>query len=427
MVPSQHPSLRATVALLAAAIAACGVTPSPLPASSRPAATPTGATQGSPIAALPGESSAPPSTGPLQLSGLEIGLERVAGGFDSPLLATNAGDGSGRLFVVEQGGVIRIVRDGEVEPQPFLDISDRISTGGERGLLGLAFPPGFGSAGGGHDAFYLDYTDEAGDTAIADVRLDPTNPDRAAVATLRVLLHIAQPYPNHKGGALVFQSDGTLLVGMGDGGSGGDPEGRGQDLAERLGKVLRIGVPGGASEPYTVPGDNPFVGRPGAAAEILHYGLRNPWRMSLDRATGDLWIGDVGQNAWEEVDVARAGQLGINFGWNVLEGNHCFGSRDCDRAGLTAPVAEYGHEQGCAVIGGSVYRGAAFPALRGAYVFGDYCSGRIFAIDAAGGSQQPVLVLDSGHTISSFGEDEAGELYMTDLAAGEVFRIVPPA
>ena len=356
-----------------------------------------------------------------------IALRTVAGGFDQPVFATNAGDGSGRLFVVEQPGTIRIVRDGDVLPTPFLDIGSLVSCCGERGLLGLAFAPGFGRT---TEAFFIDYTDANGDTVIARVEVDPAAPDRAQPGSLTPLLHIAQPFPNHNGGMLAFGPDGDLYVGLGDGGSEGDPQGNGQRLDTLLGKILRVDVTADpTADRVVIPTSNPFVGVAGAKGEIWAYGMRNPWRFSFDRTTGDLWIGDVGQDRYEEVDVARAtegGGRGLDFGWNRMEAGHCFNALlTCDQAGLTLPVAEYDHGSGdCAVIGGYVYRGTAVPGLVGTYLFGDECSGRIRSLPAAepGGTAVRV-VLATGRTISSFGEDEAGEMYLTDLASGDLLQV----
>jgi glucose/arabinose dehydrogenase len=355
--------------------------------------------------------------------GLRLALEPVANGFDHPLAAVNAGDGSGRLFVVEQGGTIRVVRDGSVAGDPFLDVSDRISAGGERGLLGLAFHPRFPD-----DPRLFVYYTAAGDGAntIASFRVDAADPDRADRDSEQVLVAIEDPFGNHNGGSIAFGPDGHLYAATGDGGSGGDPQDNGQRTDTLLGKILRIDIDGQAGDrPYGIPADNPFAAG-GGMPEIWLYGFRNPWRTSFDRATGDLWIGDVGQNAWEEVDVHRAGRPGgANFGWARMEGFHCFRDDSCDAATFTPPVAEYGHDAGCTIIGGYVYRGAAQPALAGAYVFADYCSGLVWVLDASSGErQEPQQVAETGHTFSSFGEDEAGELYATDLEAGELLRVV---
>jgi glucose/arabinose dehydrogenase len=349
-----------------------------------------------------------------------VRLRTVAGGFSAPLAVTHAGDGSGRLFIVEQGGRIRVLRDGRVQGEPFLDIASLVTAGGEQGLLGLAFHPEFESNG----RFFVNYTDRSGDTVVAEYRA-PGGSGRAEPVSARVLLRIDQPFPNHNGGALAFGPDGFLYIATGDGGSGGDPFGNGQRLDTLLGKLLRIDVDGG--RPYGIPEDNPFVSRSGARPEIWAYGLRNPWRLSFDRGTGDLWIGDVGQGALEEIDRARAGRRGgDNYGWNEMEGTECFSPPDgCDRRGLVRPVAVYPTRLGCAVIGGHVYRGSRFPALLGGYFFADFCAGLVFALDPTGSAQrEPVIVLRSDHAISSFGEDEEGELYVTDLSGGEVLQVV---
>ncbi len=349
-------------------------------------------------------------------------LEPVVAGLQRPLWVGGAGDGSGRLFAVEQAGTIRVIRDGRLESRPYLDLRDRVASGGERGLLGLAFATTFALDG----RFFVDATDPDGNTFVAELRAPDPAADVADPATARVILRIAQPFPNHNGGGIIARPDGTLWIGSGDGGSEGDPLGNGQRLTTLLGKLLRIDPTAAGSAPYTVPSDNPFAGRPDARGEIWAYGLRNPWRFSFDRATGDLWIGDVGQDRWEEVDRVRAGDPGgRNFGWNVMEGRHCFSPAvGCATAGLTLPVAEYDHGQGCAITGGFVYRGSAIPGLAGTYLYSDSCSGRIWGLDAAADAPQPRLLASSGASIVSFGEDDAGELYVADIAGGTISRIV---
>jgi len=350
--------------------------------------------------------------------GVRLGLEPFAQGFASPLLVTNAGDGTGRLFVVEQGGRIRILRRGRVLDPPFLDVSSLVIAGGEQGLLGLAFHPESEANG----RFFVDYTDVDGDTVVAEYHVS-SDPDRADPDSARVLLRVDQPFSNHNGGNIVFGPDGYMYIGMGDGGSAADPFGNGQRLDTLLGKLLRIDVDG--ERPYGIPPDNPFRGREGARPEIWATGLRNPWRFSFDSQGGALWIGDVGQNALEEVDRARADRGGLNYGWNVMEGDRCFQPpTDCDRGGLVQPVAVYPTNTGCAVIGGHVYRGTEFPALQGGYLYADICNGLIWGLDAAGRSpQEPARLLDTDHAISSFGQDEDGELYVTDLVSGEVLQV----
>jgi glucose/arabinose dehydrogenase len=338
------------------------------------------------------------------------------------LAIAHATDGSGWLYVAGQDGRVWLIRDGQRATQPVLDIANRITTGGERGLLGLALHPRFPA----EPRLLVNYTDRNGDTVIAAYPVSLTDPVRADAGSEQVILRVNQPYANHNGGGLAFGADGFLYIALGDGGSGGDPQDNGQRLDTHLGKILRIDIDGReGSQAYRVPADNPFVGRSGARPEIWHYGLRNPFRFSFDRATGDLWIGDVGQNAREEVDVARAGASGLNFGWARTEGAACFpaGSR-CSTEGLTLPVTDYDHDQGCTVVGGYVYRGRAMPALAGWYTFADYCSGRLFLIAAPGDERrEPIEVGTTESGIASFGEDEAGDLYAANVAEGTVSRV----
>lgn len=347
-------------------------------------------------------------------------------GLVAPLDVTNAGDGSGRLFIAEQAGRIRVVKGETLVERPFLDITGRIASGGERGLLGLAFHPDYPA----DPRFFVDYTDRAGNTVIAQFRVSASDPDVADPDSETILLHIDQPFANHNGGAVEFGPDGMLYIGMGDGGSGGDPQGNGQRLDTLLAKILRIDVDGGGSDaPYAVPPDNPFVGVAGARPEIWLTGLRNPWRIRLDRATGDLWIGDVGQSRWEEIDVARAGVKGLNYGWNRMEGSHCFTSFEgCDQAGLTLPIAEYGHGDGsCAVIGGVVVRDPRQGRLDGSYLFSDSCSSNLWLMDPRGDERkEAVIVAKPGGSVSSFGEGEDRSVYATALSSGQLLRITSP-
>lgn len=354
---------------------------------------------------------------------VRLDFQQVAGGLSQPLLVTHAGDN--RLFIVEKIGRIRIVKDGALLPTPFLNLIAAVSTGGEQGLLGLAFHPNYATNG----KFYVSYTNLAGTSVVAEYNRSPANPDRAE-GPGRIVLWVGQPYPNHNGGHIAFGPDGYLYVGLGDGGNAGDPENRAQDLYSLHGKMLRIDVNG--TEPgrnHRIPPDNPFVGRPGLVA-IWSLGLRNPWRWSFDRLTGDLWIGDVGQNNLEEINRSvRGAQLagrGVNYGWSTMEGRSCYKpSSGCNRAGLEPPINQYSHEYGCSVTGGYVYRGAAYPVLYGGYLFGDFCSGRIWTIDAAAPSPAPRVALrQTNFMISSFGEDAAGELYLTDYRSGSVHRLV---
>jgi glucose/arabinose dehydrogenase len=347
-----------------------------------------------------------------------ITLTRVAGGFVRPVTITHAGDGSGRLFVVEQGGTIKVLRNGLVSPNPFLNITSQVTpTGGEQGLLGLAFPPGFAL----RNSFYINYTNRTGigNTVVARFGLT-SDPDRADPASRAELLTISQPFANHNGGQLAFGPDGLLYIGSGDGGSGGDPFGNGQSRTALLGKILRLDVLAGAN-PYTIPAGNPF------GNEIWALGLRNPWRFSFDRLTGDLYLADVGQDLVEEIDFQPAGSgAGANYGWNVMEGSRCFAAPACSSVGLTLPVAEYLHGSGdCSVTGGYVYRGS-IAALRGIYFYGDFCSGRIWGLRRNGADWENRLLSDTALSISTFGEDEAGELYLADYLSGDIYRIGAP-
>ena len=354
-------------------------------------------------------------------------LRRVADGFDSPIGVTGAGEGTRTLYVVEQGGRIRVLRNGSVRDAAFLDIDDRTEGGGEQGLLGLAFHPRYEK----NRRFFVNYTDLNGDTVIAQYRRSRRDPGRALRGSERVILRVDQPFANHNGGGLAFGPDGMLYIALGDGGSAGDPQNNGQRKDTLLGKILRIDV-SSRSTPYEIPPDNPFVGQPATRGEIWDYGLRNPWRISFDRVTGALWNADVGQGEWEEVNREPADSGGgFNYGWRVKEGRACYpAGQGCETAPtleeMTDPLAVYSHDLGCSVTGGYVYRGRAFPALAGNYYFGDYCSGRIWAVAAGGRDrQEPVELLDTDLSISSFGEDDRGELYLTDLAGGRLFRVRP--
>jgi glucose/arabinose dehydrogenase len=360
---------------------------------------------------------------PVDPATLSLDLAQVAGGLDRPVELKAAGDGSGRLFVGEKAGTVRVLADGALLEAPFLDIRDRVgSRASEQGLLGLAFHPQHGR--GGERRFYVNYTDRSGDTVVAEYRVTE-DPNRADPASERVLLRAEQPAANHNGGNLVFGPDGYLYIGLGDGGGAGDRFGNGQNPDTLLGKMLRLDV---AGEPYRVPADNPFVDRPGWRPEIWAYGLRNPWRYSFDRATGDLYIADVGQGQWEEVNRQAAGSRGgENYGWPNLEGDHCYrGDGDCEPAGGSIhPIVEYSHDEGgCSISGGHVYRGAAQPALHGIYLFGDYCSGLIWGAAPLEGGWRRAQLAGTGLSISTFGEDEAGEVYVADMAGGGIYRLV---
>ena len=352
-----------------------------------------------------------------QLSAQEIRTVQVASGISLPTEIQNAADGSGRLFLVQQNGLIGILKNGVVLTTPFLDIRGKTRADGERGLLGLAFPPDFAQT----QRFYVDYTDLNGDTIIAQYRVS-ANPDVATAASETVLLKIAQPFPNHNGGQIRFGPDGYLYIAMGDGGSANDPQGNGQKLSTLLAKLLRVDVESAPGQ-MRIPPDNPFVNTPGARGEIWAYGLRNPWRFSFDRATRDLWIGDVGQDAYEEIDFQPASSKGgENYGWNVMEGMHCLRA-GCQTVG-TLPVAEYSHaNRNCSVTGGFMYRGARSGALRGVYLYGDYCTGLIWGVERQGSAWNNRLLLSSGFGISTFGEDEAGEVYVANATNGTIHRV----
>jgi glucose/arabinose dehydrogenase len=361
-----------------------------------------------------GSSAAPPASPGGTLADVRIRLVQVAT-LEQPLaLAIRSGDAG--LYIAEKTGRILVIREGGVDPVPVLDLTGQVSLGGEQGLLGLAFAPS-------GRYLYVNYTDTNGDTHVTEFAMKG---ERADSATRRDVLVVDQPYANHNGGNLVFGPDGYLYIGLGDGGSGGDPEGNGQSLSTLLGKMLRIDPRPSGGRPYAIPADNPFVDRAEARPEIWAYGLRNPWRYSFDRETGDLWIGDVGQSAWEEVDVQPSGSAGgENYGWNRMEGNHPYDGADPpDRA--VRPVFEYSHDGGgCTVAGGYVYRGGSIPDLDGVYVFADYCLGRLEALRLRGGRVIGHRVLGPVvPSLSSFGEDARGELYTMSLDGG-LYRLAP--
>jgi glucose/arabinose dehydrogenase len=351
-----------------------------------------------------------------------ITWSKAYGGLTQPVEITSARDGSGRLFIIQQTGQIRVIRNGSLLATPFLDLSGVTTSNGEQGLLGAAFHPQYAS----NRQLFVNYTRTSdGATVIARYTAATTAADVIDPATAQVLLVIAQPYGNHNGGSLKFGADGFLYIGMGDGGDANDPQGRAQDKTTRLGKILRIDVDHGA--PYAIPPGNPFANGVGGLPEIFAIGLRNPWRISFDRANGDFWIGDVGQGAIEEIDLLPAGTgAGANFGWRVLEGTTCTGLSGpvtCTDPTLTAPVLEYTHSVGCSVTGGFVYRGAAVPALAGQYVYGDFCSGRLWAAQKNASNQWIATQLGvTGYGISGFGEDDAGELYFADYGTGDIYR-----
>lgn len=346
-----------------------------------------------------------------------IDLERIISGLSAPLLVTHAGDGSNRLFVVEQGGRVLIFEGGRLLGPAFLDLSSEIGSGGEQGLLGLAFHPEFAENG----FFFVNYTDRRGDTVVSRFSVSG-DPNRADGGSEVEVLSFRQPFSNHNGGHLAFGPDNYLYIASGDGGGGGDPQNNGQDLGNLLGKILRIDVDG---LPLAIPPSNPFVGRSGARDEIWVYGLRNPWRFSFDRDTGDIFIGDVGQSREEEIDFQPAASAGgENYGWKRKEGSLCFEPvSGCDDPSFSEPILVYGHGPHCSVTGGYRYRGRSNAALRGVYVFGDFCSGVIWgALPGSNGVWSAEILAQTRLSISSFGEDESGELYVVDRG-GSLFRV----
>jgi len=381
---------------------------------------------------------------PSDVSWPNIDVVPLVVGLSSPVHITNAGDGSGRLFVVERKGTIQIVQGSTILGAPFLDIQDRVQSGGEEGLLSVAFPPDYVTKG----YFFVYYTNISGDNQVSRFYVS----DEANIAlsdSEEVILYLDHPvHSNHNGGQLAFGPDGYLYIATGDGGGGGDPDGNAQNPQSLLGKILRIDtnvslptsiasqvvylplvIRGGEDGPvlhYRIPADNPFVGVTGYRGEIWALGLRNPWRFSFDQETGDLYIGDVGQGSWEEIDFQPASSMGgENYGWNEMEGTHCY-LPNCETSGMTLPVFEYPtHVAGsCSVTGGTIYRGGSFSSMVGFYFFADYCNGNISALINNGGIWQSQVLLDTSLNPSSFGVSESGELYITDLSSGEIFQIV---
>jgi glucose/arabinose dehydrogenase len=351
-----------------------------------------------------------------------LAFKTLASGFASPLGLEMPNDGSNRFFVVEQGGIIKILHlDGTVAAQSFLDITAKVTAGGELGLLGVTFHPDFAANG----LFFVNYTRTSGgqiQTVIAEYQVS-ADPNVADPNSERILLIEDQPFPNHKAGQLAFGPDGLLYFGLGDGGSEGDPLGNGQKLGTLLGKMLRIDVD--HQDPglqYAIPADNPFANSSTALHEIWAYGLRNPWRFSFERGTGRLFCADVGQDRFEEVDIIEKGR---NFGWNVMEGRHCFNPPvGCDMSGKTLPIAEYDHSQGSAVIGGYVYKGSQIPALSNLYIFGDLSSGNVWSLrEGPPGTFTRALLLKVSFEVSSFGQDQAGEIYIVDYANGNILKL----
>lgn len=349
----------------------------------------------------------------------DVALLPIASGLSQPVALTHAGDT--RLFITQQIGMIQIYDALGLRATPFLDIRSLVLSGGERGLLSVAFHPLYRDNG----FFFVYYTNKNGDNSIARYKVS-SDPDRADPASGTILLTIPHPdFANHNGGQLQFGPDGYLYIGTGDGGSGGDPNNHAQDLTQLLGKLLRIDVDHGS--PYAIPSSNPFFGRGNARNEIWAYGLRNPWRFSFDRSTGDLWIGDVGQNTYEEVDLQPATSIGgENYGWRKMEGFHCYNpTTNCTDPSFTMPIIEYSHAQGaCSITGGYRYRGTQIPSLKGAYLYGDYCTGTIWTATQTNGVWVSKTLFTTTISISSFGEDVSGELYVMDVAKGIVYKFI---
>ena len=397
--------------LVILAAAACA-SQEPAPASEQPDS----------VRSAPGETQTGPATVPLTRMGVERAFPTLS--FREPVYLTYSDDGANRLFVVERAGVIAVFDDDETvtSADTFLDIRQRVNDAGrEEGLLGMAFDPQYATNG----YFYVYYSaSDPRRSVLSRFSVSATSPDLADPNSELVIMQVPQPFKNHNGGHLAFGPDGYLYIGLGDGGSGGDPHGNGQNTATLLGSVLRIDVSAASLErPYRVPPDNPFAGMSRARGEIWAYGLRNPWRFAFDRETGDLWAADVGQNRYEEIDIIRPG---LNYGWNIMEGSQCYprGDLSCAQEGLEPPIIDYGHRDGCSVTGGYLYRGLRLPSLRGAYVYGDFCSGKIWALRYDGSRVTEHLeIADSGPHISSFGEDQAGELYILAFDEGYIYRL----
>jgi glucose/arabinose dehydrogenase len=362
-------------------------------------------------------------------SGESFELVEIVSGLRNPLYATGAGDGSGRVFVMEQPGIIWLLVDDVFQNTPFLDVSrlvsqDVMSGYSERGLLGLAFHPEFAENG----RFYINYTDiDENNTHIAEYQIFPDFPNEADLFSGRIVMVVGQPDDRHNGGNLVFGPDGYLYISFGDGKAPDDPLNNGQNPGNILGTIARIDVDSYTeTRGYSIPPGNPWETNPAFAPEVWHYGLRNPWRFSFDSLTGDLYIGDVGQSLWEEINYVPAGVSGLNFGWRLYEGTERYVGAESDGVELTSPVLTYSHSEGeCSITGGYVYRGEAIPDLQGVYVYSDYCTGRIWgAYRDLDGAWQSTLLMETGRQVSSFGLDDSGELLVVDYG-GSVLRVVP--
>ncbi|TAK14359.1 MAG: glucose dehydrogenase [Anaerolineae bacterium] len=415
-------NLRARLAAIALVLLACGATAPDGPPSATP---PLGSTSDAPeITPAPTEPPPVPTATPINTAALPeasgFGWQPAITGLDRPIVITHAEDNSGRLFIAEKGGLIRVWQAGRLLAEPFLDLTGVTDGSGyEQGLLGLAFHPDYAANG----LFFVNYTDRSGDTVIARYQVSGDDPNRADPASALQVLFLDQPFPNHNGGHLAFGPDGYLYIGTGDGGLFNDPSENGQNPNVLFGKMLRLDVD--SATPYAIPPDNPYVNG-GGLPEIWALGLRNPWRYAFDSLTGDLYIADVGQNEYEEINVVKIGTPGgLNFGWDYREGLHAFEGDPPDGLSFVEPVAEYGRDQGCTVIGGHVYRGEALPEFRGVYLYADLCNGIVWGLLATptGWENQQLFQLP-GNQFSSFGEDEAGEIYLADLNTGTVYILV---
>jgi glucose/arabinose dehydrogenase len=355
----------------------------------------------------------------------QIRLIEIVSGLDRPIALTHAYDD--RLFILEQTGTIRVIVDGILLPEPFLDIKEKVRNDteniwDEQGLLGLVFHPRYQENG----RFFINYTseEEGGSTILARYEVDANDPNRADPTSETIILNVGQPYADHNAGHLQFGADGFLYMALGDGGEWGDPRGNGQNTSTLLGNLLRLDVD--SSDLYAVPASNPFAGDSSKRNEIWVYGMRNPWRFSFDRLTGDLYIADVGQANWEELDFLPAGQqAGANMGWNTVEGPACYDAESCDRSGFVEPIVTYDHSRGCAIVGGYVYRGTQLPRLAGSYFFADFCQGTIWSLMQRNGEWAQNEVYHGDIWVSSFGEDVNGELYVLDHRGGIVYQIRP--
>lgn len=343
----------------------------------------------------------------------QVRLVKVVGDLSSPVLIKSAKDGTKRLFIIEKDGVIKILSKGKIKTKNFLDISKLTSKASEQGLLGLAFHPRYKK----NRKFYVNYTDRAGATRVVEYQTQRNNPDVADPRQKKLIIKIAQPYENHNGGTIEFGPDKYLYIGTGDGGAAGDPENRASNLKSLLGKMLRVDV--NTKKSYLIPKSNPFIKNTEARPEIYAYGLRNPWKFSFDRLSGKLFLGDVGQSSFEEIDIIHSGG---NYGWRTMEGFSCYEAESCDQSKYIYPIADYGRDEGTSVTGGYVYRGNKIPELKGNYIFGDFAMGRIWKLtEQTNGSWQKELLLRTNLFISSFGEDVDGELLLVDFQ-GAVYR-----